>query len=141
VVPGNLATAADEADVRLSLSATDVRNRQTDGDYTPNPSGPDVTLVYRLRVSDSDNGSSQTDPATVSDVDFQVPANCAPVPGPQGATCDVSTSADAVLPGVIKEGKDMVLQTFRVRVTDAGLNGTPGDSDDRSFAMQGIYVP
>ena len=35
----------------------------------------------------------------------------------------------------------MVLQTFRVRVDDAGANGNPGDSDDRNFAMQGIYVP
>jgi hypothetical protein len=140
-VRGDLSTAADEADLSLVLSATDVRDRQSDADYTPNPSGPDVTLVYKLRVTDSANGSSQSDPATATDVDFEVPANCAATGGPEGAGCSVSTSADGVMPDVIKEAKDMVLQTFRIRVDDAGQNAITGDGDDRNFAMQGIYIP
>jgi hypothetical protein len=141
VVRGDLSTAADEADVSLGLSATDVRDRLSGGDYTPNSGGPDVTLVYKLRVTDSANGASQTDPGTTTDLDFRVPANCTASAGAQGADCNVSTSADGVMPGVIKEAKDMVLQTFRIRVDDAGQNAAPGDGDDRNFAMQGIYVP
>ena len=140
-VPGDLSTPADEADVAMSLSASDVQDRQSGNDYTPNPSGPDVTMVFKLRITDSYNGASQTDPATASDFDFRIPAGCTAVSGPAGANCSAATSVDAITPGAIKEGKDMVLQTFRVRVDDAGANGNPGDSDDRNFAMQGIYVP
>ena len=46
-----------------------------------------------------------------------------------------------VLPGAVAESRQMILQLFRVRLRDAGSNGVPGDSDDRDFAMQGIYVP
>jgi hypothetical protein len=100
------------------------------------------TLVERLRVSDSLNGPSLSDPATVVDPDFSVPIACvATASSPAGSDCDVATSANAVAPGMVREGKDMVLQAFRVRLNDAGANGTPGDSDDRVFAQQGIYVP
>ena len=61
--------------------------------------------------------------------------------GPQGSTCAVTSTADAVMPGVIREGKSMVLQIYGVRIFDAGTNGIRGDSDDKIFAFQGIYVP
>jgi hypothetical protein len=35
----------------------------------------------------------------------------------------------------------MVLQVFRLRLNDSGLNGIFGDSDDRNYAMQGLFVP
>ena len=45
------------------------------------------------------------------------------------------------MPGSVKEGKRTVLQSFRIRLNDAGANGIRGDSDDRIFSTQGIYVP
>jgi hypothetical protein len=48
---------------------------------------------------------------------------------------------NAIAAGAITEGKDAVIQFFRVRLDDAGANGTRGDSDDRIFATQGVYVP
>jgi hypothetical protein len=141
-VPGDPGTAADEADVSISLNAGDIRDRGSGGDYLPNPSGPDVTLIELLRVSDFLNGPSLQDPATVTDFDFSVPVACAGTPSPAvGSDCDIATSADAVTPGMIPEGKSMVLQAFRVRLNDSGANGTPGDADDRSFSQQGIYIP
>jgi hypothetical protein len=58
-----------------------------------------------------------------------------------GANCDLNTTADAIVPGIIKEEKNMVLQVFRLRLNDSGLNGIFGDSDDRNYAMQGLFVP
>jgi hypothetical protein len=137
---GNPVTAADEADLALSLNATDVRSA-AGGDYDPSPSGADVTLVAKLRVSDTYNGASLEDPATVDDLEFRVPASCASSAGPQGSICSVNTSADAVTPSSIREGKSTALQVFRVRVNDSGTNGVRGDGDDRVFAQQGIYIP
>jgi hypothetical protein len=34
-----------------------------------------------------------------------------------------------------------VLQVFRLRLNDSGSNGIRGDSDDRLFATEGIYIP
>jgi hypothetical protein len=141
VAPGDLATAADEADVAISMTASDVRAIAGGGDYAPNASGADVTLVERWRLSDINNGGSGA-PATTVDFDFPVGVNCATSADPtRGSTCSVSTTADAVTPGSIVEGKDMVVQAFRVRVNDSGANGARGDTDDRAFTQQGIFVP
>ena len=37
--------------------------------------------------------------------------------------------------------RQTVVQAFRVRVDDSGANGIRGDSDDRIFATQGLFVP
>ena len=71
-----------------------------------------------------------------------MPVDCSATPDPAtGSTCSVGTSADGLAPGTITEGKATVIQTFRVRVRDSGVNGVRGDSDDKHFASQGIYVP
>jgi hypothetical protein len=141
VIPGDTVTPADEADVAISITASDVRAIAGGGDYAPNASGADVTLVERWRLSDADNGAS-SDPATTVDFDFPVGADCVASADPaRGSTCSASTTADSVMPGSIVEGKDMVVQVHRVRVDDSGANGTPNDADDRAFAQQGIFVP
>ena len=100
-----------------------------------------LTLVTKLRFTDRYNGGSQSDPATVADFDYSTPITCASTAGPEGANCNLDTSADAVTAGTIKENKATVLQVFRFRVNDSGANGVRGDSDDRTFATQGIYIP
>jgi hypothetical protein len=113
----------------------------TGPDYTPNAGGPDVTLLAKLRISDLSNGS-QNDPGTASDVDFPVAVDCAGTSDPLvGATCAVNTTANAVMPGLVQEDRQAVVQVFRVRVNDSGANGAPGDSDDKLFAQQGVFIP
>jgi hypothetical protein len=136
-LPGNPSTVGDEADLGIALDLNDVRDRQTGGDYVPNGAGPDVTLVAKLRLSDSNNGP---DPATLIDFDYSVGAECVGTADPvAGSTCSLATTADSLVPGTIVEGKRTVLQTFRIRVNDSGTNGVPGGGDDRVFAQQGIY--
>jgi hypothetical protein len=45
------------------------------------------------------------------------------------------------VPGSIREGGGSVVQAMRMRLADAGVNGSLGDSDDQDIAQQGIYVP
>jgi hypothetical protein len=143
VIPGNLSTATDEADVGLTAALSDVRSGSGAGsDYNPRPSGTDATLVFRLRLTDSLNGTSGADDGTTSDVDFSVPIDCSDTTDPDaGADCGADTTADAVMPGVVSEDASSIVQVFRVRVLDAGSNQVPGDSDDRLFAQQGIFAP
>jgi hypothetical protein len=43
--------------------------------------------------------------------------------------------------GVIKENLNIVVQTHRVRVNDAGPDNAPGNADDERLSSQGIYIP
>ena len=105
VTPGDVNTAADEANVSFTANATDVRATSPTGpDYNPNPSGPDLTLVTKFRISDLSNGGAATDQGTLTDLDFAIPVDCATTAGGAGSNCSASTTADAVSPGMIKEG-------------------------------------
>jgi Tol biopolymer transport system component len=142
VVPGDLMTAADEADVTITTNLTDIRAAsKTGADYDPNPGGADASLIFKLRLSDTYNGGSLTDPATSDDYDFSTPVTCTATGGSQGSTCAVASSADSVMPGVVREGASMVLQVYGLRIFDSGPNGVRSDADDRMFAFQGVYVP
>lgn len=144
VVAGNQATSADEADITYTGSITDVRaGSPTGADYNPNAAGPDMTLFTRARLTDLQNGpSGGTSAGTTTDLELPgVPIDCVTSAGPEGANCNLSTSADAVLPGVIKEGRQTVGQVFRARVSDSGPDGVRGNGDDVLFAQQGIYIP
>jgi hypothetical protein len=121
-VVGNPATpAADEADVRVSVSVSDVRQRSDLGDYEG-----EVTAAFPARLTDRDG------PATVSDFTFEVPAPCSPTATDGGATCTAATTFDAIAPGAVVEGARAIWQLEAVEVKDA--SGTV-------FARQGIFVP
>jgi hypothetical protein len=151
VIPGDTdPTNGNQADVKLVGMGTDVRQGSATGpDYDPNPSAADVTSVAKVRISDAYNttgtqpcSSTTSCEATVQDLDFTVPTACAATADPTiGSTCSVDTTANAVLTDVTKENKQAVVQIFRIRVADAGANGVRGDTDDRDFVMQGIYIP
>ena len=151
VIPGDTdPTNGDQADVSLVGAGTDVRSGSATGpDYDPNPSGADVTSVALIRVSDHYNSTTgQPCSATTScqgtmqDLNFMTPVSCAATADPTiGSTCSVSTTADGVVPNSVLENKNGVIQTFRLRIRDAGTNGVPGDTDDRDAFMQGIYIP
>jgi hypothetical protein len=119
-------------------------------DYNPD-AGADLRLVQRLRITDSANCTPNpcagpfTARATLTDLDFRVPISCTSTPGAAGATigssCSANTSVDAQIPGAVKEGKYAVVDVFRIKVNDAGPNGTRGDGDDTLFLEQGIINP
>jgi hypothetical protein len=137
--PGN----GDQADILLALNATDIQSG-AGGDYTPNASGPDTTLITRLRLTDLFNGtgSPRTSPGTTQDFDFLIPVNCGSTADPAvGATCNTNTSVDALAPGAVPEDKQTILQVFRLRLQDSGPDGTRLSADDTLLEMQGVYVP
>jgi hypothetical protein len=72
---------------------------------------------------------------------FDIP--CTPDPAANiGSDCSISTTADTLVPGTIKESLRTIWQIGRVRVDDAGPDGNPDTAADNTvFAVQGLFVP
>ena len=142
VLPGDTdPTNGDGADVAISLVVTDVQTL-TGGDYNPVVSGSDVFALSRLRVSDHLVSPPDPSGGTVIDFEFTVPIVCTATLDPTaGSTCAASTTADSIVPSVVRENVNTVVQIHRVRLNDAGPDNSPGSSDDKRLASQGIYIP
>ncbi len=118
VLPGNAGTAADEADVRLTTSVTDVRNASDLSDYTG-----ELELRFSHEVTDRVNypPTGGQGPATAQAADYFWTVPCAATGDTTvGATCDLTTTADAVLAGSATEGARAIWATGRVEAYDGG---------------------
>jgi hypothetical protein len=138
-LPGIAATPADEADVRIQASLSDVRRRTTGlPDYTG-----ELQLDLQLRITDKLNGSTPTDFATVADLPFAVTVACAATAATTtGATCGATTTADAVVPGAVTELKRTMWEVGRIAVRDGGADSTAATTSGNGlFATQGLLVP
>ncbi len=150
---GNPATPADEADVTLSVSGSDVR---CDGSNPPATCGapnvvsgiPDYTgeleAVLFLRITDKDNTPAPSGPgaATVEDFDLHVSVPCTGTASTSaGSTCTATTSVDALVPGAVKEGKRAIWELDRVHVRDGGSDGDADTTGNRVFLRPGVFVP
>jgi len=81
-------------------------------------------------------------PATVADIGFPIPFDCLPTSDPdRGSACGVNTTANALVPGVVRSGDAAVWQLGQIEVKDSGPDGIRGNSDDELFATQGIFLP
>jgi hypothetical protein len=146
VINGNPNTTADEANVRYQVSITDVRckpgagacgaaNTAGGADYSGQ-----VQVKNGLRITDRYNGPSEV--GTGQDTSFAVTVPCAGTAGTGvGSTCSVDTTADAVLPGVVKEVRRSIWQLGQVQVFDGGADGVVSTNPNTLFAVQGVFVP
>jgi len=107
--------------------------RVTGGGFTPRG----------IRITDSHNGPDQSSSATVVDVGFPIPIDCIGTPADQnrGSSCGVNTTANALMPGIVRDGDAAVWQVGQIELTDSGPDGTRGNGDDDLFAVQGVFLP
>jgi hypothetical protein len=135
-IPGNTATTADEADAKYTISLADVRqNTAGTPDYTGN-----LQAQTSLRIIDKDNGPSEVGTLDVANFSVTIPCTTT-VATTVGSTCAVTTTADAVMPGVVKEGRRAIWQMGQVRVNDGGSDGNVSTTPNGLFAVQGVFVP
>jgi hypothetical protein len=130
VTPGDPGTPEDEADVGISLRLSDVRNASDLTDYTG-----EVDARANVRITDKLNGVPVTDAATVSDFELAFPATCA------ASDCSVSTTTDALVPGMAPEGARSIWELDAITVDDGGVDGLASTPDNEPFAVQGVFVP
>jgi hypothetical protein len=126
----NLSTPADESDVKLQLSVTDVRRASDLGDYTGQ-----LEARPSLRITDKNNTPHPGGPgaATTVEVPFSYAVPCSPTAATGiGSTCATTTTAQAILPGSVTGGDRAVWELRRFDVYDA---------DGARFLTQGLFVP
>ena len=133
-IPGNVATQADEADVRIMASLTDVRQQQRPGRLHRRAASCELVA----RITDR---TAEQEPTTTEDSPFAVTVPCAATAGAVGATCSVSTTFDAVVPGAVPEGRRAIWQLDAVEVHDGGSDGLASTGPNELFARQGLFVP
>jgi hypothetical protein len=134
-VAGNSATPADEADVKVSASVTDVRNKTGLADYTGQ-----LKLTSTMRITDRDNGPTEI--ATTQDLPLSYTLPCVGTGSTTvGSTCSIDTTADAVAAGTVKESMRSIWQMGKVDVFDGGADGLASTNPNTLFLTQGYFVP
>jgi hypothetical protein len=123
-------TTADEADVKITAQVIDVYTQAGLNDYAG-----ELTAKTTLRITDKLNTPHPGGPGagTVSDIPYGFTIPCAETADTTiGGSCQLSTSADALAPGAVTEGKRSIWALGQVAVYDA---------NDAPFMKQGIFVP
>jgi hypothetical protein len=137
VITGDESTTADEADVRLTFSLTDVRTKDDLLDYTG-----ELEARATVRITDRDNNGGAT-PATVMDLGYAFAVPCdATTDTTVGSDCTTNTTMDSLVPETIKEGKRAVWEFGQISAFDGGTDGLASTSGDNTpFVRQGVFVP
>jgi hypothetical protein len=141
----------DDSDVFITSSMTDVRckagttacgsaNAADGADYTGGLQGNAT-----IRITDHFNAVAAgggTDPATVVDIPYPIAANCAATASTAiGSTCSANTSANAAVPGAVKDGKRANVEVGQITISDGGPDGVVGTTPNTTFEVQGIFIP
>jgi hypothetical protein len=127
-------------DVRIELEVADVYDRSTLADYAG-----ELRLHSLLRITDKRNTPHPGGPGagTVSDTILAATVPCTATADPnQGASCIVSTTANALAPGTVSTGARTVWGLGQTRVDDGGADGDADTAGDNTqFMVQGLFVP
>ena len=123
-------------DVRIKVSATDVRNKSDLTDYAGQ-----LKLSTGLRITDRDNGPTELGTTVDSPIDYTVPCTTTPGSATIGSTCSIDTTANAVSPGTVKANNRAIWQMDKVSVYDGGADGLAATSPNTLFLDQGVFVP
>jgi hypothetical protein len=136
-VVGNPSTPANEADVAVTASITDVRNTGTLTDYTGQ-----VQLVSDVTITDRFNGVAQNQPATTEPITVPVTVPCVATGSTTiGGTCSISTTLNSIVPNTVRESKRNVWALDQVKVNDGGADGVASTTPNTEFERQGVFIP
>jgi hypothetical protein len=136
--------AGEPIDTAYKQAMTEPITRRADRDSRAckqvalTPYSGQLSADVGLRITDRNNTPSPGDPgaATVQDGSFPVTATCA------GGSCSVATTANALMPGSVLEGKRAIWQLGQIKVYDGGADGVASTTGDNTLFMdQGVFVP
>jgi hypothetical protein len=117
----------------VTVSNTDVRRRSGLTDYSG-----ELRMQLVARITDR---TEEQEPTTTQDSPVGVTVPCTPTAGAAGATCSLTTTFDAVMPGAVTEGRRAMWQLAAVDVHDGGSDGLAATGPNELFARQGLFVP
>jgi len=80
-------------------------------------------------------------PATSQHATFAITTLCTPVGPSPGATCDITTTLNAQVPGAVQGGYRGNVEAFTT-IDDGGSDGNASTTiDNKRFATEGFFVP
>ncbi len=141
----------EDSDVKIIANSTDIRckagtaacgsaNAADGADYTGEVQGSAT-----IRITDHFNAVAPgggTDAATVVDIPFPVNAGCTATAATTiGSTCATNTTANAVVPGAVKDGKRAIVEIGQLQILDGGPDGVVATTPNTLFQVQGIFIP
>ena len=137
-VTGNPGTPADEANINIAFSTTDVRVAGTLVDYTG-----ELQARAALRLTDRRTAPPASTPRPCPRPPTR--SRC-PAPPPAarriGSTCSLTTTADALVPNTVVETKRSIWQLGEIVVMDGGSDGDAETTAGNTvFLRQGLFIP
>jgi hypothetical protein len=138
VIAGDPDTPANEADVRVDASVTDVRRQGTLADYEG-----ELRVDQTVQITDQFNGPAHNETGTVQASPYRFTVPCAATSDPAvGGSCSIASTFNAILPGSIVEGGRSIWELGQVQVFDGGADGQAATAGDNTlFERQGIFIP
>ena len=133
----------DDSNLSITTSLTDVRCKGTTtacggantaggSDYTG-----ELTAVLRVRLTDKHSST----PQTTQDFPLRATAPCVTTASTsEGGSCSLATSANAIVPGTITDGKRAIWGLDQIQVFDGGPDGLDSTTPNAVFAVQGLFV-
>jgi hypothetical protein len=141
----------EDSDVLIVASISDVRciTGTTACGNANTADGPDYTGEVQgnaqIQITDHWNAVAPgggPDAATVVSIPFPVGATCANTADAAiGGLCSANTSANAVVPGAVKDGKRAIVEIGQIQITDGGDDGLNATTPNTLFEVQGIFIP
>jgi hypothetical protein len=138
VVLDNPDTPANETDVRVDASVTDVRRQGTLADYSG-----ELLVEQIVQITDRFNGPAQNEPGTMQANPYRFTVPCAATASTTvGGSCSLNSTFNAILPGSVVEGGRAIWELGQVGVFDGGADGLASTGNDNTlFERQGVFVP
>jgi hypothetical protein len=139
VMPGDISTPADEADVPIGVAIKDVRKKSDLSDYAG-----ELSVATVRRITDKDNAPSPggTGAGTTADAALSFAVPCIATSDPStGSLCSLTTSSDTLVAGSVKEGRRSIWELRGIEVYDGGADGVASTAPNTLFMTQGIFVP
>ena len=130
------------SDVTFEASLSDVRNKTGLTDYVGELQGRFTVRASPIRSNGAVAHRGRNGPGGPPPVLHARHARPRAGAASVGSTCAVSTSANAVTPGLVQAGKRAVWEMSQIQVLDGGPDGdvdTP--SGNTVFARQGVFIP
>jgi hypothetical protein len=139
-------------DVLIKAEVTDIRCMPSASSTVCNSanaaSGPDYSGQLQggmlVRISDHSNGPSLSQAATMADISYpSVIIPCVNTSATNiGGRCAVDTTANAIVPGSVKDGQREVMEIDELKINDGGADGVISTASGNTvFALPGVFIP
>jgi Tol biopolymer transport system component len=135
---GDFGITASITDVRCAaaLPTCGAANTAGGSDYTGELRGS-----VAVRQTDKFDSSGEAISTTVSDHTLAFTLGCTTTAANIGGSCSVSTTANALAPGMIRNGDRTSMELGTIQLHDGGPDGDADTAGDSVFATQGVFIP